>query len=100
MKRKSSELPRAEDSGYKILPRKEFPYYSLEEAAQELEIHPTRLSRLIRILQIPVHRPGTGKRCPIYVDKSGFSRAKKALTNREVSAGRKKIWDKRPIQSS
>ena len=63
----------------------DFPFYTLAEAADYLDIRTARMSRLLRILQIPVHKVGT----LVLLNKEAVQRVEKALDENEVRRGRK-----------
>lgn len=86
MKRNNSQLRNAKDAGYNFLPEKQFPFLTLQEAAEDLDVSPQRLSRLLRILSVPVFRRGY----VIFLDRSALKRVRDAVTNKEVKRGRKK----------
>lgn len=48
----------ARDCDYVLKESDDFPFYTLHQAADVLEISAVRCSRYIRLLQIPVHRVG------------------------------------------
>ena len=73
------------DDDYNIIPLKDFPYLTLQAGASRLRIRKQRLSRMLRILQIPVHKIGT----LILLDDMALDRVKVAVRNREVKRGRK-----------
>ena len=86
MKHDSSTLIRAEDAEYNFAPADQFPYITLAEAASKLSITPQRLSRQLRILQVPVFRIGY----LILLDDSGVARIKTSLAEKEIRPGTKK----------
>lgn len=63
-----------------------FPLSSLSDAAARLKITINRLSRILRILSIPVYRQGY----TIYLDDAAIARVKEALRSREIRPGRRK----------
>lgn len=71
---------------YVFHPIHQFPFKTLNEAADELAITPQRLSRLLQILSVPVHRKGYA----IFLDKDAFNRIEEAIRYNEVRPGRKK----------
>ena len=73
------------DDDYNTIPLKHFPYHTLAEAADRLDVRKQRLSRVLRILQIPIHKIGT----LVLLDKAAMDRLKEALKNEEVKRGRK-----------
>ncbi len=73
------------DDSYNILSPKKFPFVTLHEAADTLKIRKPRMSRILRILQIPVHKVGT----LVLVDDEGVKRARQALKTGEIKRGRK-----------
>ena len=86
MKRQSSPLPRAEDADYTLHPQRLFPYWTLNEGARRIGITPQRMSRLLRILEIPVHRRGY----TIFLDDGAINRVSRAIKKEEVKPGRKR----------
>ena len=86
MKRQDSPLQRAEDADYVFHPQKLFPYWTLNEAAKRVGISPQRMSRLLRILQVPVHRRGY----TIFLDDGAITRVSRAIKQNEVKPGRKR----------
>lgn len=62
---------------------------TLSSAALALNISPQRLSRHIRILQVPVSRAGYS----VMIDAEGFARVKRGLKAKEIRRGRKKKAD-------
>lgn len=77
----------ASESSYNLYPPSAFPYLTLNEAAARLEISPQRLSRILRILEIPVHRRGY----IIFLESSSLSQVKSAISQQHIKPGRKKI---------
>jgi hypothetical protein len=73
------------DDDYNILDQEYFPYYTLAEAAVLLKIRKQRMSRLLRILQVPIHKIGT----LVLLNQEAFDRVEKAVTRKEVKRGRK-----------
>jgi hypothetical protein len=86
VKRKNAQLFRTAESDYNIRPYGHFPYWTLNEGAVKLGITPQRMSRLLRILEVPVHRRGY----TIFLDTAALRRIRKALDSGEVRPGRKK----------
>ena len=82
---KTQSSPGYGDDDYTLLSGDYFPYYTLAEAAMLLEIRKQRMSRLLRILQVPVHKVGT----LVLLNQSAYDRVEKALANEEVKRGRK-----------
>ena len=80
------EFSTAKSAEYNVLPPESFQYLTLKEAADKLGISPQRMSRLLRILEVPVHRRGH----TILLDGNATNRIGKALKDNEVSPGRKK----------
>jgi len=81
---KKAPLKTADESEYRLAER--FPFKTLAEGSIQLDITPQRLSRLLRILQIPVHRKGY----TILLDERALGLVAAAVKNREVKPGRKK----------
>lgn len=73
------------DDEYNVVPQKHFPYFTLAEAAERLDIRKQRLSRMLRILQVPIHKIGT----LVLLDDEALSRIKAAVKQHEVRRGRK-----------
>jgi len=73
------------DDDYKLQPREEFPLFTLAEAASKLNIRKQRVSRLLRILQVPIHKVGT----LVLLDGEAIDRLSAAIQNEEVKRGRK-----------
>ena len=73
------------DDDYSILESEFFPYYTLAEAAQLLRIRKQRMSRLLRILQVPVHKVGT----LVLLIQEAYDRIETAIKRKEVKRGRK-----------
>lgn len=73
------------DDEYNILPLKHFPYVTLEAAAEKLKIRKQRMSRLLRILQVPIYKVGT----LVLLDDDAIDRIRDAIKNNEVRRGRK-----------
>ena len=73
------------DDDYNILDEEYFPYYTLQHAATLLGIRKQRMSRLLRILQVPVHKVGT----LVLLNQKAFDRIEEALSRKEVKRGRK-----------
>ena len=94
MKHKNSPLKRARESEYNLLAENKFPFLTLREGAQELEITPQRLSRHLRILEVPVHRKGY----TIFLDDTAIRRVTRALTRHEIKRGRRKGESRRGQQ--
>lgn len=63
-----------------------FPFRTLHESAVELSITPQRMSRLLRILKVPVYRQGY----TIFLDSKAINRIRRAVEKKEVRPGRKK----------
>jgi len=70
---------------YTESPACRFPM-SLTAASRDLGITVQRLSRTVKLLQVPVSRIGY----TILLDRDGFRRIQKALKNNEIKRGRKK----------
>ena len=87
----NSTVKTAKDSEYNVRPRMDFSYVTLKEGAEKLKITPQRMSRLLRILRVPVHKRGH----TILLDPAACDRIKEALMNKEVGPGRKKKGDAR-----
>ena len=73
------------DDEYNIVPQKHFPYLTLAEAASKLRVRKQRLSRLLRILQVPIHKIGT----LVLLDDEAVGRVQEAIKQHEVKRGRK-----------
>jgi len=73
------------DDDYTLLPGDYFPYYTLAEAATQLGIRKPRMSRLLRILQVPIHKIGT----LVLLNQEAYDRIEEALKKNEVKRGRK-----------
>lgn len=84
MKSQSSPVHYGDDD-YNLLDQEYFPYYTLADAAGLLNIRKQRMSRLLRILQVPVHKVGT----LVLLNQEAFDRIEKALSRKEVKRGRK-----------
>lgn len=84
MKTQSSPAGYGDDS-YTLLDDEFFPYYTLAQAAQLLRIRKQRMSRLLRILQVPVHKVGT----LVLLNQDAYDRIEQAVKNNEVKRGRK-----------
>lgn len=84
MKTQSSPVTYGDDD-YNILSEDFFPYYTLQDAAGLLGIRKQRMSRLLRILQVPVHKIGT----LVLLNQDAYDRVEQALTRKEVKRGRK-----------
>jgi len=82
MKQQSSQP----GSDYTLKDHDRFPFATLNEGARELGITPQRMSRLLRILEVPVHKRGY----MIFLDTPAIKRIKKAIDRQEVKPGRKK----------
>lgn len=67
----------------------EFPYYTLQEGADQLEITPQRMSRILQILEIPVIRVGY----IILLDDEAIERVDTAIMREEIKPGRKKMHE-------
>lgn len=70
---------------YNVCERGRFPM-NLTAASRELGISIQRLSRHLKILEVPVTRQGYA----IMIDRSAYARVKRALDKKEVRRGRKK----------
>ena len=70
---------------YSILDSEYFPYYTLAEAAGLLRIRKQRMSRLLRILRVPIHKVGT----LVLLNQDAYDRVEAALIQNEVKRGRK-----------
>lgn len=75
----------AAESAYNENPRARFPM-NLTSASRELGISIQRLSRHLKILQVPVTRHGYA----VMIDSIGYARVRRALSKNEVRRGRKK----------
>lgn len=73
------------DDNYTLLDEEFFPYYTLAQAAHLLRIRKQRMSRLLRILQVPVHKVGT----LVLLNQEAYDRVEEAIKNNEVKRGRK-----------
>lgn len=73
------------DDEYTLINDDFFPYYTLAQAADLLGIRKQRMSRLLRILQVPVHKVGT----LVLLNQAAYDRVEKALKDAEVKRGRK-----------
>jgi hypothetical protein len=73
------------DDEYNFIDDEYFPYYTLAQAAMMLKIRTQRMSRLLRILQIPIHKIGT----LVLLDQDAYDRIEQALKRKEVKRGRK-----------
>lgn len=73
------------DDNYNTVPHTQFPYITLAEGAERLKIRKPRMSRILRILQIPVYKIGS----LILLDDEGLKRARKAIKTKEIKRGRK-----------
>ncbi len=73
------------DDNYTLLDGEYFPYYTLAEAAHLLQIRKQRMSRLLRILQVPIHKVGT----LVLLNQEAYDRVEAALQSNEVKRGRK-----------
>ena len=82
----NSTVKTAKDSEYNVRPQGDFSYVTLKEGAENLNITPQRMSRLLRILKVPVHKRGH----TILLDTAACDRVKTALKNKEIGPGRKK----------
>ena len=91
-KKESSPLRNAEESDYFLAPQGQFPYSTLREGAKKIGITTPRMSRLLRILEVPVHRCGY----TILLDEAAVRRIARAVRDSEVKPGRKKRTD--PIE--
>jgi DNA-binding transcriptional ArsR family regulator len=70
---------------YNVSAGARFPM-NLSVASRELGISIQRLSRHLKILQVPVTRSGYA----VLLDREGYARVRRALTKNEVRRGRKK----------
>lgn len=77
---------RAIDSQYNIRSESAFPYWTLAEGAKKLKLSTNRLSRILRILAVPVYRKGY----TIFLDRSALHTVERAIQERAVRPGRKK----------
>jgi hypothetical protein len=77
--------PLTANSAYTESRATRFPM-SLTSASRDLGITVQRLSRTIKLLQVPVSRIGY----TILLDRDGYRRIQKALKNNEIKRGRKK----------
>ena len=84
MKAQNSQVFYGNDN-YNVMPQKHFPYYTLAEAATKLHLRKPRLSRLLRILQVPIHKIGT----LVLLDDDAVTRVRVAIRQNEVKRGRK-----------
>lgn len=84
MKSKNSPVFYGDDD-YNLVPTQEFPYITLADGAKKLRIRKQRMSRLLRILQVPVHKIGT----LVLLDQPAMDRLQEAVKNNEVKRGRK-----------
>ena len=82
---KTKNSPGYGDDDYNVIPLKKFPYLTLADGAKRLRIRKQRMSRLLRILQIPVHKIGT----LVLLDGDAIERLEVAVKNKEVKRGRK-----------
>lgn len=73
------------DDDYNVISQDRFPYYTLAAAADSLGIRKQRMSRLLRILQVPVHKIGP----LVLLDQGALERVEEAVDNNEVKRGRK-----------
>ncbi len=73
------------DDNYNVIPVKDFPYVTLADAADQIGIRKQRMSRLLRILQVPVYKIGT----LVLLDSPAVSRVEEAVKDNEVKRGRK-----------
>ena len=73
------------DDDYNVLPMNRFPFVTLAAGAIQLRIRKQRMSRLLRILKVPVHKVGS----LILIDNDAIIRLRKAIKNNEVKRGRK-----------
>jgi hypothetical protein len=79
-------MKRAIEAVYNVHPDERFPYLTLAEGAHQLKVSPNRLSRLLRILSVPVYRKGY----TIFLDGAALGAVKAALKEKTVRPGRKK----------
>lgn len=77
---------RAIDSNYNLRPEAAFPFWTLAEGAKKLKVSTSRLSRLLRILSVPVYRKGY----TIFLDGGALLTVEEAIKERTVRPGRKK----------
>ena len=84
MKTQSSEVGYGGDD-YNVIPLAQFPYVTLADASRQLRIRKQRMSRLLRILRVPVHKIGT----LVLLDQQAVRRVQEAVRNNEVKRGRK-----------
>lgn len=84
MKQENSPVPSCTDQ-YNILPEKEFPFTTIREAATRLKVREQRISRMLRILKIPIHKIGT----LVLIDEPAVDRMRRAIKTNEVKRGRK-----------
>ncbi len=73
------------DDEYSILDSEYFPYYTLAEASHLLRIRKQRMSRLLRILRVPIHKVGT----LVLLNQEAYDRVETAVKKNEVKRGRK-----------
>ncbi len=73
------------DSDYKIIPKIHFPYTTLAAASNSLGISQQRMSRLLRILQVPIVKVGT----LVLLPPAAVNKIHYALMTNEVKRGRK-----------
>lgn len=73
------------DSNYNIIPKKHFPYTTLAAASSQLHIRPQRMSRLLRILQVPIIKIGT----LVLLPPEAMVSIRHALRTNQVKRGRK-----------
>jgi hypothetical protein len=82
---KTKNSPGYGDDDYNVIPITKFPFLTLADGAKKLRIRKQRMSRLLRILQIPVHKVGT----LVLLDGDAIERLDEAVRNKEVKRGRK-----------
>lgn len=82
---KTQNSPGYGSDDYTLLDEEFFPYYTLAQAATLLGIRKQRMSRLLRILQVPVHKIGT----LVLLNQTAYDRVEEALKRKEVKRGRK-----------
>ena len=87
MKVKNSQGESSARLDYTFFSSQSFPYSTLQEGAMILGINPQRLSRLLKILKVPVSRQGY----TIFLDDEAIKRIRRAVENDEVKPGRKKV---------
>tara|TARA_R110002126_G_scaffold54613_5_gene147834 strand:+ start:384 stop:695 length:312 start_codon:yes stop_codon:yes gene_type:complete len=73
------------DDDYTVLSGDYFPYYTLAEASMLMKIRKQRMSRLLRILQVPIIKVGT----LVLLNQDAYDRVEQAVVRKEVKRGRK-----------